>query len=183
MDHKLQDSYGDDIPVMTEDRFSNSNNGFQDNNKPCSVRIMSGNNNSRNSDEVPTINVDQILKGEANYTSVLDQSVRKNSIESDRAYREITKDIIEKTREQLVEHTKAKGPLRINLMDFIIRMLFLQFVFLMSILFFNQKLEISDSVINTYIVSMFVETLAGLLIMIRFAFDSKQEVELIKVLN
>ena len=52
-------------------------------------------------------------------------------------------------------------------------------------LFLNRKLnlQISDFILNIYIVSVFVETLAGLIIMIKFAFDSKQEVELIKILN
>ena len=52
-------------------------------------------------------------------------------------------------------------------------------------MFFNQELnlQISDFVINVYIVSVFVETLAGLIIIIKFAFDSQQEIELIKILN
>ena len=83
------------------------------------------------------------------------------------------------------EHTIAKKPLRDKLSNFIIFLLVAQFVVLVAVLFLNQalRLNISDFIINVYIVSVFVETLAGLFIMIKFAFESKQEIELISILN
>lgn len=109
----------------------------------------------------------------------------KNSIESDQDYRQITKTIIDHTATQLDKHTSAKSPLRMALLIFVISLLSLQFIVLALILFFKSLwgLAISDFVINVYIVSLFVETLAGLIIMIKFAFDSEQEIKLISILN
>ena len=134
---------------------------------------------------IPTVDVNQVISGRLSDTGLIDNAVRQNSIESDRAYRQITEDIIQRTGEQLTAHTDAKKPLRKTLLWFVIILLIGQFLALVAILFLNQRwsLKISDYVINVYIVSLFVETLAGLIIMIRFSFDSTQEVELIKVLN
>lgn len=43
--------------------------------------------------------------------------------------------------------------------------------------------SISDDLIKTYIVSAFVETLGVVAVMVRFAFDTKQEVEILSTLN
>lgn len=135
--------------------------------------------------DIPSFPVKSIMDASTTETLEIDNAVRKNAIESDRAYRKITTDIIDKTSSQLSKHTEAKTPLRKLLLVFVIILLSAQFIALIFILVTNRalKLEVSDFVINVYVVSLFVETLAGLLIMIRFSFDSTQEVELIKVLN
>lgn len=134
-----------------------------------------------------TISVDEsvIPQSNTNDVSAIDRSARQNAIDSDKDYRRITEKIIDKTCDQLKEHTGAKAPLRKTLSNFIIFLLTSQFLVLVGILFFNRKwdLQITDFILNIYIVSVFVETLAGLIIMIKFAFDSQQEVELIKILN
>lgn len=126
---------------------------------------------------VPPSNTDDV--------SAIDRSARQNAIDSDKDYRRITEKIIDKTCDQLNAHTNAKSPLREKLSNFIVGLLSVQFLVLVVILFFNSewKLQISDFILNSYIISVFVETLAGLTIMIKFAFDSKQEVELIQILN
>ena len=134
-----------------------------------------------------TVSVDAsvVPQSNANDISAIDRSARQNAIDSDKDYRRITEKIIDKTCIQLSAHTEAKKPLRKKLSNFIIFLLSSQFFVLVGILFFNRKwnLQISDFILNIYIVSVFVETLAGLIIMIKFAFDSQQEVELIKILN
>lgn len=134
-----------------------------------------------------TVSVDAsvVPQSNANDISAIDRSARQNAIDSDKDYRRITEKIIDKTCIQLNAHTEAKKPLRKKLSNFIIFLLSSQFFVLVGILFFNRKwnLQISDFILNIYIVSVFVETLAGLIIMIKFAFDSQQEVELIKILN
>lgn len=126
-----------------------------------------------------------VPQSNTNDISAIDRSARQNAIDSDKDYRRITEKIIDKTCDQLKKHTEAKAPLRKKLSNFIIGLLLLQFLVLVGMLFLNRKLnlQISDFILNIYIVSVFVETLAGLIIMIKFAFDSKQEVELIKILN
>lgn len=113
------------------------------------------------------------------------QLVQQNGIESDRDYRKITQSIIDITKTQLEEHNKDKKPIRSNLLNFVRNLLVLQFAALVIFILTNSAYElgISDEVLRTFIVSVFVETLAGLIIMIKYAFDSKQEVELIKILN
>ena len=115
----------------------------------------------------------------------IDSEVKQNRIDSDRDYRGITKGIIKITKDLLDEYSKSKKPLRKYLMFFVMGLLGVQLVVLALILFLNSKfsLQISDFVINVYIVSLFVETLAGLMVMIRFSFDSTQEVYLIKILH
>lgn len=134
-----------------------------------------------------TVSVDAsvVPQSNANDISAIDRSARQNAIDSDKDYRRITEKIIDKTCIQLSAHTEAKKPLRKKLSNFIIFLLSSQFFVLVGILLFNRKwnLQISDFILNIYIVSVFVETLAGLIIMIKFAFDSQQEVELIKILN
>lgn len=134
-----------------------------------------------------TVSVDAsvVPQSNTNDISAIDRSARQNAINSDKDYRRITEKIIDKTCIQLSAHTEAKKPLRKKLSNFIIFLLSSQFFVLVGILFFNRKwnLQISDFILNIYIVSVFVETLAGLIIMIKFAFDSQQEVELIKILN
>ena len=57
-------------------------------------------------------------------------------------------------------------------------------MFLIVLLILNNHLIFaSDSVVSAYVISVFAETLSGLIIMIKFAFQSKQDVELIKILN
>ena len=132
-----------------------------------------------------SVDASVVPQSNTNDISAIDRSARQNAIDSDKDYRRITEKIIDKTCDQLKAHTEAKSPLRKKLSNFIICLLSSQFLVLVGILFLNRKwdLQISDFILNIYIVSVFVETLAGLIIMIKFAFDSQQEVELIKILN
>ena len=134
--------------------------------------------NSVDDTVIPKTSTDDLL--------AIDKASRsQNAIDSDRDYRRITEKIIDETCVQLTQHTGAKEPLRTKLSSFIITILSVQFAVLVAILFLNRQwnLQISDFILNVYIVSVFVETLAGLIIMINFAFNSQQEVELIKILN
>lgn len=139
----------------------------------------------RSGTKVPSVPAEEVSNEKSDATSAIDDLVRQNTIDFDRDYRRITEKIIDKTCEQLQEHTKSKMPLRTTLSRFIIVLLIAQLVVLVAVLFLNRvwNLQISDYILNVYIVSVFVETLAGLIIMIKFAFDAKQEVELIKILT
>ena len=61
-----------------------------------------------------------------------------------------------------------------------------QFIALIVMLFlrgFIQAFDISDTLFTAYIVSVFVETLGIVAVMVKFAFDTKQEVEILSTLN
>lgn len=103
---------------------------------------------------------------------------------SDEDYREVTKRVVDITEKNLNKQTEAKDNIRKELLPFIRWFLVLQYTVLCIILVFNDIiLHLNTTIITTYIVSVFAETLAGLIIMIKYAFDPKQEVELLKVLN
>lgn len=141
--------------------------------------------NEHKKTKVPSVSVEEVPKGQSNATKAIDDLVRQNTIDSDRDYRRITETIIDISRSQLEQQTKSKQPLRKNLSRFIMGLLIAQLGILVAILFLNRvwNLQISDFILNVYIISVFVETLAGLIIMIKFAFDTKQEVDLISILN
>lgn len=103
---------------------------------------------------------------------------------SDEDYRIITNRIIDITKENIDRQTEQKETMRKPLTWFVGVLLFAQFIVLVVILFGNTCcFNIPETVINTYIISVFAETLVGLIVIIKFAFDSKQEVNLIEVLN
>ena len=135
--------------------------------------------------EIPQVEANKVTVSSKGAAGFIDNAVRQNTIESDRAYREITVEIVRITNEQLKEHNKSKKPIRSDLLEFIKRLLATQFTVLVILLWGNRGLElgISETVFKVYIVSVFAETLAGLIIMIRYAFDTTQEVKLIAILN
>ena len=117
---------------------------------------------------------------------IFSANLDKNLVaESERAYLEITRHIVDISEEQLDKHTEDKNSLRVKLLRYIKIFLVVQFAFLIFFLIFNQtfSFQISDFVFNVYIVSVFVETLGGLLVMVRYAFASEQEVKLIEILT
>lgn len=115
----------------------------------------------------------------------LDQDIWNSMIqESERVYARITEEIVWKTSEQLMTYNRSKGELRRKLSNFVIVFLVVQFVVLsLAFLLNNILFKIDESIIKAFIVSVFVETLLGLIAMIKFSFDSKQETELIKILH
>lgn len=135
--------------------------------------------------DIPSVDAKSVPSALTGESGAIDALVRQNTIDSDKDYRTITKEIIQNIGDQLTAHTTAKNPLRLKLLWFVIILLSAEFIALVLILFFNTcwKLGISDFIVNVYVISLFLETLAGLMIMINFSFDSKQEIQLIKVLH
>ena len=139
--------------------------------------------------KIPTLNVEKVpvrSNGtDINDATILDRETENKFIgDSEKAYQDITNKIINETKQQLNANRDSKKTLRIVLCTFIIILLSLQFVFLIVLLILNNHLIFaSDSVVSAYVISVFAETLSGLIIMIKFAFQSKQDVELIKILN
>ena len=104
--------------------------------------------------------------------------------ESDKDYRKITKQIIKITQENLDSQYEDKKIIRKPILNFIVVLVSVQYVFLAFWIVLNKGcIGASDSVVTAYIVSVFAETFAGLMVIIKFAFDSKQETKLIEILN
>lgn len=128
-------------------------------------------------------------KGKGSPAGKVDEEAR-NSLaiagESDKEYREITKKIIDITEAELSNRAATKNPLRENLLKYIKRLLSIQFFVLVIMLacqIFSIGNKIDGTIFNVYIVSVFAETLAGLIVAVKFAFNSEEETKLIEVLN
>lgn len=48
---------------------------------------------------------------------------------------------------------------------------------------FCRTFHLSDTIVISYITSVFVETLGAIIFMIKYAFDSSQEVKVLEILN
>lgn len=143
--------------------------------------------------QVPSVDV-KILgksdeKGKGSPAGKVDEEA-KNSLaiagESDKEYREITRRIIDITETELSNRATTKNPLRKDLLKYIKGLLSVQFLVLVGMLFcqiFSIGNEIDSTIFNVYIVSVFAETLAGLIVAVKFAFNSEEETKLIEVLN
>ena len=104
---------------------------------------------------------------------------------SERAYVDITKKVANASIQQLHRQFHSKNLLKISFGKFF--MWFIAAQYFVLVLLFAVKAffapNFSDSIILTYMTSVFVETLGALVIMIVHAFDSKEEVQILNILN
>lgn len=101
-------------------------------------------------------------------------------------YIEITNKIVDASVKQLSEQNKSKSDLKSTFTKFFIGFVSAQYaalvVFLALRMIFGVS-NLSDGVIIAYISSVFVETLGAIVLMIKYAFDSKQETNVLKILS
>lgn len=105
---------------------------------------------------------------------------------SEDAYRKIALDIVDVSSDQLEEQNESKNRLKMIFTIFFIVFIAVQYLVLISFLYiksFYDRCGLSDTVIVSYITSVFVETIGAIVIMIKYAFDSKQEVNILEILN
>lgn len=105
---------------------------------------------------------------------------------SDEAYREITKEIVKVSSNQLFIQNQSKDKLKTSFTSFFKVLLSLQLAALFLIIVLNSVLDcfkLSDTVFITLVTSVFVETLGVVAVMVKYAYDSKQEVEILSILN
>lgn len=122
---------------------------------------------------------------EEGYSSGIDRDIGKLQQESEASYNEIAHLIVNISNKQLIKQNNDKNGIRRFFMPFFSTFISLQFITLIVMLFMRGfgKLYIPDSLFTAYIVSVFVETLGVIAVMVRFAFDTKQEVEILSTLN
>ena len=123
---------------------------------------------------------DSLLSDDA---SEIDNALKRKSEDT---YRKIALKIVDTSSKQLEEQNTSKNKLKSIFTTFFIIFIGIQYLVLISLLFtkaFVPILNLSDTVIISYITSVFVETLGAIAIMITYAFDSKQEVNILKILN
>ncbi len=110
----------------------------------------------------------------------------KLAAESENTYMEIAKDIVSTSQMQLKDQNESKNTLKDKFTTFFIWFVCTQYLILTLLLFFKGFCEdfyLADGIIVTYISSVFVETLGAIVIMIKYAFDSNQEVKILQILN
>lgn len=106
--------------------------------------------------------------------------------DSERSYSEVVSKVVEISNEQLDRQDANKQSIRKIFTRFFTVFIILQFVVLSALLMFRgfvPSFDVSDELVTTYIVSVFVETLGVVASMVVFAFDTKQEVKILETLN
>ena len=113
----------------------------------------------------------------------IDSNLKKASEDT---YREIAEDIVEISASQMKLQNESKNNLKKSFTIFFMIFISIQYLILIIFMFikmFANSVELTDTVLISYITSVFVETIGAIIIMIKYAFDSKQEVEILKILN
>lgn len=117
-------------------------------------------------------------------TDEMDKTIGKSIKEANQKYQEIVNRIVGISGGYLDNQQDGKSRLRKIFVIFFISLLSVQMVSIIVfvlISIFHGK--ISDTLLITYISEVFVETLSAIIIMIRFAFASKDEVNIINLLT
>lgn len=105
---------------------------------------------------------------------------------SESTYLEIVQKIVDISSKQLEEQNQSKNELKATFSTFFICFIALQYLVLVFLLMARGicgDAFLSEGIIVTYITSVFVESLGGIIIMVKYAFDSDQEVNILKILN
>lgn len=138
------------------------------------------------------VNTNASLDNSSRLASDLDAKASKRDrteteYESDKGYREITKDIIDVSKEHLEFQRNGKQNLRRLFSIFFSILLILQFISIVVFISLNAatgcQFQISEELLRLYIVSVFVETLSAMAVMLAFAFVSKEELDIVNILN
>lgn len=115
-----------------------------------------------------------------------ENKIKNLQAESERRYISLVESIVEISGNQLANQNENKKELRNTFQWFFIVLLSFQMLALVAVIAFSalfDEFNVSDNVIITFITSVFVETLGAIGIMIKFAFDSEQEVKILEILN
>ena len=114
----------------------------------------------------------------------IDEILKEKSEEN---YLRIVANIVEVSQSQLTNQNTSKQENRKILLSFFKWFLLAQYVVMLALFvlkgFTVGGFSISDSIILTYITSVFVETVGAIIIMVKYAFKSDQEVQILKILN
>jgi hypothetical protein len=157
--------------------------------KKNNVKSPETNNNQR-WEELPqgAITVSDLPRTWNDDGEAIDESIEaKLTKDSEGKYLEIVTSIVNISCGQLADQNKSKRKNRKILLIFFVVFLATQYVVMLGLFVlkgFNiWGFDLKDSIILTYITSVFVETLGAIIIMVTYAFQSDQEVQILKILN
>ena len=105
--------------------------------------------------------------------------------DSEDGYRRVVEKIVGITDTELRNQSNSKKNIKKIFTTFFISFVSVQYVALVMVLIMLgfDFIQLAEPIIITYMTSVFAETLGAVIIMIQYAFSSKQEVQLIKILN
>ena len=141
-------------------------------------------NNSGKKETTPAVLVDLKALGLNDLLYWYDKFLEPQS--SDKLYDNIVREVVDISKTQLSIQSTSKEKLKKGFSTFFKVLLSAQLIFLALLIAYQAifvEKRLSDAVIIAYISSVFAETLGGVILMITYAFNSKEEVETISILN
>lgn len=105
---------------------------------------------------------------------------------SEEHYTRITEKIVNISSKQLESQNDNKIELRKTFQVFFTALLSFQIVSVIALVACNASIpafHISDNVLITLMTAVFLETLGAVIAMVKFAFNSEQEVQILKIMN
>ncbi len=117
--------------------------------------------------------------------NTIDEQIAGLTAKSEEAYIQIANDILEASTNQLKKQNASKNELKESLVWFFKRFILLQYWLLIVLMLVRIVIPtyLSDNVLITYITSVFAETLGAIILMVKYAFNSDQEVQILRILN
>lgn len=106
--------------------------------------------------------------------------------QSEAEYIDVAHEIVDTSIKQLDNQNASKATLKQILCIFFMCFIGIQYIALLVIFaleIFQVGLRLPNEIVIAYITSIFVETLGAIILMIKYAFDSKQETQVLKILN
>ena len=126
----------------------------------------------------------ELAKGVNNTdTPEVDRETKNIKYLSETTYLNIVQDVVNFSKSKLEDIHTEKHSLRSRLIDFCLQILGLQVFFLIIFLMFSKHIGLTDNVLSVYMTAVFVETLGAVIVMIKYAFKSEEEVNVIAILN
>lgn len=116
----------------------------------------------------------------------VDSELASQDVISDNTYQLTAKMIVNASIEQLNTQNTTKNDIRRALLNAFLWLLFLQLLLITVLVVLSSWLPsfvVDKSVLISIITSVFVETLGVIAIMVKYAFDSTQEVKIIDILH
>lgn len=116
----------------------------------------------------------------------LKEDAKNAEVESDIEYRNIAKSIVDISNDQLDKQNKSKIYLKESFEAFFKRLLSFQLIAIFALLMvkgFYRNFNITDNVLIAIISSVFVESLGIVAVMVKYAFNSEQEVKILEILE
>lgn len=102
---------------------------------------------------------------------------------SEELYLDTVKDVVDFSKKNLQQMHLEKSNLRDRLIEFCLHVLSIQMIFLIIFLLFPKQIGLSDNVLSVYMTAVLVETLGAVIVMVKYAFKSDEEVKIIDILN